>query len=632
MTPPPEHPTPSPEHTPPEHAFPAARSKAVPTWFGPEDRSLFGWVHVPESPGGQGVVLCPSIGIEGEATQLAYRTLAVALADAGCAVLRFDYDGTGDSVGAPDDPDRFDAWIASIDFGLDYLRDAGAVHLHLVGARLGAALAARAAADRDDVASLTLWYPWTKGSQFVRYQRALRRMYAVGEAPDAVNGSTEIPGFVLDPDLTRDLKTLNTGDPSRTYPKAVLVIDAADPDTGEPGRPAFGPEGCVRCSGTGVDALFGVELMRATVDAHDVAAITSYIVDQEVPEQPEAIEPVVRAYARVETPGGVPVVERPVAFGDAGLFGILAEPGEPTDGPFLAGTTRVATTGGPVPMFGSALFLNAGSLHHVGPGRQWVELSRRWSAEGIRCLRMDIGGVGDSPLTGPPGELSSYPPHALDDVTEGVRYLAPEDPKDVVLLGLCAGAFHSLLAAPSTGVGGVAVLNPLRLPTPGALKSGSMGDLIEGAPVTRTADPAESAEAASPSEPASPRRRFLGSLRDKGVFRPITRRMPDRAWWVLQLLKGGRDPVDSIREVVESGAAVCIVLGPDEWPGIGRGRTHELRQVARSGIFEIAYVPTLDHSFHVASGRSEALTVLDEWVLGTGPDGSSLAPDVKTIR
>ena len=88
----------------------------------------------------------------------------------------------------------------------------------------------------------------------------------------------------------------------------------------------------------------------------------------------------------------------------------------------------------------------------------------------------------------------------------------------------------------------------------------------------------------------------------------------------------------SIREVVDSGAAVCIVLGPDEWPGIGRGRIHELRDVARSGVFEIAYVPTLDHSFHVASGRSEALVVLDEWVLGTGSGGSALTPEVKTIR
>ena len=108
--------------------------------------------------------------------------------------------------------------------------------------------------------------------------------------------------------------------------------------------------------------------------------------------------------------------------------------------------------------------------------------------------------------------------------------------------------------------------------------------------------------------------------------------MPDRFWWALHLLRGGPDPVASIREVVDSGTAVCIVLGPDEWPGIGRGRTHELRRLARTGVFEIAFVPTLDHSFHVASGRAEALTVLDEWVLGVPPGGSRLAPEVRTIR
>ena len=100
--------------------------------------------------------------------------------------------------------------------------------------------------------------------------------------------------------------------------------------------------------------------------------------------------------------------------------------------------------------------------------------------------------------------------------------------------------------------------------------------------------------AADPDEAAGPGtapRRFLGSLRDRGVFRPLTRHLPDRAFWLLQLWKGGGDPVDSFREVVDHGAALCIVLGPDEWPGIGRGRTHELRQVARSGVFEIAYVP-----------------------------------------
>jgi len=94
---------------------------------------------------------------------------------------------------------------------------------------------------------------------------------------------------------------------------------------------------------------------------------------------------------------------------------------------------------------------------------------------------------------------------------------------------------------------------------------------------------------------------------------------------------GGKDPVDAFRRVIDSGTSLFIVLGPDEWPGIGRGRAHELRQVARSGSFAITYVPTLDHSFHVSSGRRDALVVLDQWVLGTGPGGPVVPPGTKTI-
>ena len=108
------------------------------------------------------------------------------------------------------------------------------------------------------------------------------------------------------------------------------------------------------------------------------------------------------------------------------------------------------------------------------------------------------------------------------------------------------------------------------------------------------------------------------------MFRPVTRHLPDRVWWAAGLGHRDKDPVGALQRVVEGGTSVLVVLGPDEWPGIGRGRAHELRRVARHGVFTIAYVPTLDHSFHVASGRRDALTVLDDWVLGTGPAGPAL--------
>ncbi|MGA2837211.1 MAG: hypothetical protein ABSF84_11495 [Acidimicrobiales bacterium] len=603
-----------------------AERQRIPTWFGPEDRPLFGWIHVPDHPTGRGVVLCPSIGLEGEASQFAYRPLAEGLCDDGCVVLRFDYHGTGDSTGLLSEPGRLSEWIADIAAGMAFLRAAGVTRMHLVGARLGAALAARAAAEDGDLESLTLWYPWTRGSQFLRYQRALRRLYAVGDDSGARAGETEIPGFVLDAATTADLKELDTAKGELGLPGSVLVIDAGDPGTAEVTRPEFGPPWAVRRTGTGTDALFGVELMRATVSDEDLATIRSFILASPADDDPVTISPTVRTIARVDAPGGLPVIERPVFFGDAGLFGILAEPEDVSQVPVRPGP-RVRTTRGPVPEFGAALFLNAGSLHHVGPGRQWVELSRKWAAAGIRCLRMDLGGIGESPASGPEGILSSYPPSARDDVAEGVRFLSPDDPKQVLLLGLCAGAYHSLLAAPSTGVGGVAVLNPLRMPSSDS-SSEAMGDLIDGMP---SGDWSDFEDLMQKMDAGVPPHRFLGGLRDRGVFTPVVQRLPDRVWWAARLGKGGRDPVDSLQRVVDGGASLFVVLGPDEWSGIGRGRTHELRRLTRSGVFAITFVPTLDHSFHVASGRKDALVVLDEWVLGTGTGGPATPRGTRTI-
>src|SRR3954467_9045276 len=111
---------PSAEHEPdgPEHTQ---------VWFGPGSRPLFG--GVPRRAGGLargGAVLCPPMGEEGRAAHRTFRRLAEELADAGIVALRFDYDGTGDSAGLQDAPDRVRGWVASIEAPRQYLLDLGA--------------------------------------------------------------------------------------------------------------------------------------------------------------------------------------------------------------------------------------------------------------------------------------------------------------------------------------------------------------------------------------------------------------------------------------------------------------------------------------------------------------------------
>jgi len=48
-------------------------------------------------------------------------------------------------------------------------------------------------------------------------------------------------------------------------------------------------------------------------------------------------------------------------------------------------------------------------------------------------------------------------------------------------------------------------------------------------------------------------------------------------------------------------------------------------------MFAITYVPTLDHGVHAGRGRRDAPAVLDEWMLGTGPDGPRAPEGSRTI-
>ena len=67
----------------------------------------FGWLHLPEgAPRETGVVLCAPFGCEWLWAHRMYRRLASALEAQGFAVLRFDYEGTGDSRGSDEDPGR----------------------------------------------------------------------------------------------------------------------------------------------------------------------------------------------------------------------------------------------------------------------------------------------------------------------------------------------------------------------------------------------------------------------------------------------------------------------------------------------------------------------------------------------
>lgn len=141
-----------------------------PFFFGDSSTQLYG-VHHPPRAGQRertlGVVLCAPFGQEYMRSHRAFRQLALLLSRAGFHVLRFDYHGAGDSAGDANDV-SLAQWASDVRIAIDELKDTTDVRrVALVGLRLGALAAGRAAEGRDDVAAIVHWDPVVSGATYL---------------------------------------------------------------------------------------------------------------------------------------------------------------------------------------------------------------------------------------------------------------------------------------------------------------------------------------------------------------------------------------------------------------------------------------------------------------------------------
>lgn len=110
---------------------------------------------------------------------------------------------------------------------------------------------------------------------------------------------------------------------------------------------------------------------------------------------------------------------------EKGLFGILTTPDDDIR----------------IPNAPTALILNAGIVHRVGPFRIHVDIARQLAAAGFSTLRLDLSGLGDS--TPRVGKIK-VEDRAVYDVGDAMDFLESTTGVDqFILLGLCSGAYNA---------------------------------------------------------------------------------------------------------------------------------------------------------------------------------------------
>jgi len=190
---------------------------------------LFAAYHAPEANPRTGIVLCPPFAEEQKASYRNFVEFAREATQAGLAVLRFDYLGTGDSEGSFDLFD-LDAARKQVQYVARYLRErSGARLVGALGLRLGANLALEAFSP-GVVDLLVLWQPLPDGDQFYREnlrRQQLRRKLMASSAQGVVEATDtiDLDGYALKNSTAEQIRALAL--PSEWPPCPILFVQVS---------------------------------------------------------------------------------------------------------------------------------------------------------------------------------------------------------------------------------------------------------------------------------------------------------------------------------------------------------------------------------------------------------------------
>jgi hypothetical protein len=413
------------------------RSTERPTFFGPAESPLFGVLHLPcdgEIKGG--VVICGSLGKEAMDSVRLQRILAEELAIRGFGVLRFDYLGTGDSAYSQLRDDSVRNWRLSVDYAVGYLRDIGSPSTIAVGFRAGSLILSDAVDNGTPVDRLAYFDPVGTGSRYLREQTALFRL-VVGADP-LPSAAVSIVGARLSAHAATEFSALKLGLADNV--DHLLVIR---PEPERLIRDLAGRDHIQTITAHGLAEFAQSADVMAPMPLAAVDSMVEWIDAAPCPARAR-VTPQYRnsAVLPVDAPTGTATVAEHIErVGPKGLFAIRTKPVQPQ-----ATRPRVV------------LFFATANDTHIGPAREWVELSRRLAAAGSEAVRWDRMGLGQS---GSASRDLWLPIFTKADVADSVAVArhATDQPSMLHTVGVCSGSWYAAQAARGVRSGEVTMVS-----------------------------------------------------------------------------------------------------------------------------------------------------------------------------
>jgi hypothetical protein len=414
----------------------------VPTFFGPSDSPLFGVLHLPvDNQIRGGVVICGSLGKEGMDSVRLHRILADRLAGRGFGVLRFDYLGLGDSAYGQVRDDAVANWVASVGHALGYLTRIGAESVSAIGIRAGCLILQEYLGQSHAVNRVVYLDPYGTGRRYLREHTSLFQL-SVGEDA-ATPGEVSIVGGRLSDHAAAEFKALRLG----VNPVSADGVD----DVLLVGRPAETDKHVTAlASAEGVDSIITGGLPECARPREYLlpipfAAVDSIVewFDEHVPPRTHRAVPryLTEVTMPAEGPNGVDVVERIEKIEPNGILAIRTLPRRHSPAPAK-----------------TVLFFVAGNDMHVGPSREWVELSRRIAAAGSQAVRWDPAGLASSGQLIPGTWRRIYTKAEITDAIAVARH-ACRDAGELEVVGICSGSWYAALVARHLGARSAIMIN-----------------------------------------------------------------------------------------------------------------------------------------------------------------------------